>query len=214
MLAEALGDPHRLGVGRGLSARPFWVVCDPDHALASGQRALAIAATWERWASRFTAQYYLGQRLLQRGGLSSGDRVAATERGVSPRRTAPGALRPARSARRVSRSGLVVSLAECGAFTEGRRSPRKGCGLPRLPITPIARVVAYWAMGFRALRQGDLPQALPVLERALDLAQERTSGSESPGSPRLGGGLYARRTDRRGPAAAGAGGRAGRRDAF
>jgi tetratricopeptide (TPR) repeat protein len=36
---------------------------------------------------------------------------------------------------------------------------------------PYSRVLAYWAMGFRALRHGDLPQALPVLERALDLAQ-------------------------------------------
>src|SRR5262249_60399140 len=30
---------------------------------------------------------------------------------------------------------------------------------------------ASWALGFRALRQGDLGQAIPVLERALDLGQ-------------------------------------------
>ena len=33
--------------------------------------------------------------------------------------------------------------------------------------------MAYWAVGFRSLRQGDLHQAIPVLERALDLAQGR-----------------------------------------
>ena len=31
--------------------------------------------------------------------------------------------------------------------------------------------MASWAMGFRALRQGDLDQAIPVLERAFDLVQ-------------------------------------------
>jgi tetratricopeptide (TPR) repeat protein len=36
---------------------------------------------------------------------------------------------------------------------------------------PYSRALAYWAVGFRALRQGDLPQALPVLERSLDVAQ-------------------------------------------
>jgi tetratricopeptide (TPR) repeat protein len=36
---------------------------------------------------------------------------------------------------------------------------------------PYSRVLAYWAVGFRALRQGDLPQAISVLERALNLAQ-------------------------------------------
>ena len=36
---------------------------------------------------------------------------------------------------------------------------------------PYSRILAYWAVGFRYLRQGELPQAIPVLERALDLAQ-------------------------------------------
>jgi hypothetical protein len=37
---------------------------------------------------------------------------------------------------------------------------------------PYSRVHAYWAVGFRALRQGDLLQAIPVLEQALALARE------------------------------------------
>ena len=34
-----------------------------------------------------------------------------------------------------------------------------------------SRVLAHWAVGFRALRQGNRPQALPMLEQALSLAQ-------------------------------------------
>jgi tetratricopeptide (TPR) repeat protein len=36
---------------------------------------------------------------------------------------------------------------------------------------PYSRVMAYWAVGVRALHQGDLSQAVPVLTQALDLAQ-------------------------------------------
>jgi tetratricopeptide (TPR) repeat protein len=37
---------------------------------------------------------------------------------------------------------------------------------------PYSRVIAYWAVGFLALRQGDMPQAILALERALNLAQD------------------------------------------
>ena len=70
-----------------------------------------------------------------------------------------------------SRSGLAVSLAECGAFTEGRTLAEEGVRIAETANRPYSRVIAYWGMGFRALRQGDLPQAIPVLERAFDLAQ-------------------------------------------
>jgi hypothetical protein len=36
---------------------------------------------------------------------------------------------------------------------------------------PYSRVMAWWAVGFRALRQGDLPQAIRGLEQARDLVQ-------------------------------------------
>jgi len=32
--------------------------------------------------------------------------------------------------------------------------------------------VAYWGLGLLALRQGDLPRALPLLERAMGIYQE------------------------------------------
>ena len=37
---------------------------------------------------------------------------------------------------------------------------------------PYSRVMAWWAVGFRALRQGDLPQAIRVLKQAMELVQE------------------------------------------
>jgi len=70
-----------------------------------------------------------------------------------------------------SRGLLVYALAECGAFTEGRALADEGVRIAEVADHPYSRVLAYWAMGFRVLRQGDLSQAIPVLERTLSLAQ-------------------------------------------
>ena len=126
----------------------FAQACELDRALASGQRALAIAADLGRLASR--------SRRSTTWGLSTAAWETVTgaveclkERGVSPRRAAPGALRPAWSGLVLSRSFLTFSLAECGAFAEGRLAQRKGCGLPRPPITPSAGSwrIGPWAFG-------------------------------------------------------------------
>jgi tetratricopeptide (TPR) repeat protein len=70
-----------------------------------------------------------------------------------------------------SRSYLACILAEYGAFAEGREPAEEGVRIAEAVDHPYSRVIAYWAVGFRYLRKGELPQAIPVLERALDLAQ-------------------------------------------
>ena len=70
---------------------------------------------------------------------------------------------------------LVVTwlgaLAECGAFAEGRVPAEEGVQIAEAADHPLSRVMAYRAVGFLSLRQGNLPQAISVLEQALDLAQ-------------------------------------------
>ena len=70
-----------------------------------------------------------------------------------------------------SRGLLVLSLAECGAFAVGKVPAEEGVQIAEAADHPYSLVLAYWAMGRRAFRQGDLPQALPMLERAFDLVQ-------------------------------------------
>ena len=69
-----------------------------------------------------------------------------------------------------SRAILVVPFAECGAFTEGRTPAEEGVQIAEAADHPFSRVMAYWGAGLHALHQGDLPQAIAVLARALDLA--------------------------------------------
>jgi len=71
-----------------------------------------------------------------------------------------------------ARSHLVVALAECGAFAEARAPAEEGVQIAEASKHPYSRVMAWWAVGFRALCQGDLPQAILVLEQALTLVQE------------------------------------------
>src|SRR5262249_7605565 len=63
------------------------------------------------------------------------------------------------------------ALAECGAFDEGQGLAAEGVQLAEAAQHPYSRVMAWWAVGFRALRQGDLPQATLVLEQALALVR-------------------------------------------
>jgi tetratricopeptide (TPR) repeat protein len=71
----------------------------------------------------------------------------------------------------LSRSFLVASLAECGAFTEGRALAEAGVQIAEAADHPYSRGSAYWGVGFLSLHQGDLHQAMPMLEHALNLAQ-------------------------------------------
>jgi tetratricopeptide (TPR) repeat protein len=70
-----------------------------------------------------------------------------------------------------ARSHLAVALAECGAFAEGRAPAAEGVQMAEASTHPYSRVMAWWGVGLLTLGQGDLPQALVVLERARALVQ-------------------------------------------
>ena len=170
-LAETLGDLYRLGWVMAYLAAHFAQICELDQALASGQRALAIAADLGDVSLTVTAQHYLGNVCRSLGDYRQAieflqKNVACLHGELRQERFGLHAL-PAVS----SRYSLVFCLAECGAFTEGRAPAEEGVQIAETADHPYSRVLAYYAVGFRALCQGNLPQVLPVLERALDLAQ-------------------------------------------
>ena len=169
-LAEALGDHHQLGWISSYLLAYFLQTGEPDPALASGQRALAIAADLGDVGLTVTAQNYLGQVYCSLGDYRRA--VECFKKNVSclhgellhERLGLPGL------ASVLSRSFLARNLAECGTFAEGRAPAEEGERIAETADHPYSRVVAYWAVGFRYLCKGDLNQAIPVLERALDLA--------------------------------------------
>jgi tetratricopeptide (TPR) repeat protein len=170
-LAEALGDYHRLGwVSASLIAHCA-VVCDPDGALTAGQRALALATPLGDVGLTVTAQYYLGIVSYSLGGYRRA--VDYARKNIA---CLHGALLqehfglPGR-ATVLSRGLLVYALVECGAFAEARAPAEEGVQMAEAADHPYSRFLAYWAMSVRVLRQGDLRQAIPALERTFTFAQ-------------------------------------------
>jgi class 3 adenylate cyclase/tetratricopeptide (TPR) repeat protein len=170
-LAEALDDQHRLGWVSAFLTTHYTQVGEPDHALTCGQRTLAIATNLEDVGLTVMAQHNLGQVYRNLGDYRRA--VACFQKNVAGLHGEllrecfglPGL------ASVISRSFLTLSLAECGAFAAGRAPAEAGVRLAEAADHPYSRVQAYRAVGFRALRQGDFQQAIPMLERALDLAQ-------------------------------------------
>jgi tetratricopeptide (TPR) repeat protein len=62
--------------------------------------------------------------------------------------------------------------AELGRFAEGRVLGEAGLQLAEVVAHPGSLMFASYAVGLLSLRQGDLPRALPCLERAVSLRQD------------------------------------------
>jgi tetratricopeptide (TPR) repeat protein len=170
-LAEVLGDHHRLGRVSASLTNSFMQVGEYDRALASGRRVLAIATDLGEVGLAVMAQHHLGFVYS-----SLGDYPRAVECYRKNVACLQGELLHERFGMNgvpsvVSRGLLACNLAEYGAFAEGRAPAEEGVRIAEAADHPYSRIMAYWAVGFRYLRQGELPQAIPVLERALDLAQ-------------------------------------------
>jgi len=137
----------------------------------AGKRALTIATALGETGLTVVAQHYLGGVYC-----SLGDYRRAVECFQMNVACLDGALRQAHLglpglATVFARSHLVVALAECGAFAEARAPAEEGVQIAEAARHPYSRVMAWWAVGVRALGQGDLPQAIQGLEQALTLVQ-------------------------------------------
>ena len=71
-----------------------------------------------------------------------------------------------------SRASLAACHAELGTFTEGKALGEEGLRIAEAADHLASLMTASWGIGVLALRQGDLPTALPRLERAVSLCQE------------------------------------------
>jgi tetratricopeptide (TPR) repeat protein len=71
----------------------------------------------------------------------------------------------------VSRTFLAWCHAELGAFAEGRALGNEGLQIAEAVEQPTSLMLIYYGIGLLSLRQGDLPRAFPLLERAVGLCQ-------------------------------------------
>jgi tetratricopeptide (TPR) repeat protein len=71
-----------------------------------------------------------------------------------------------------SRAWLAWCYVELGAFAEGKTLGDEGLRIAEAVEHPGSLMVASLGFGLLALRQGDLPRALPLLERAVGICRD------------------------------------------
>ena len=70
-----------------------------------------------------------------------------------------------------SRAYLAWCLAELGEFAEAMARGEEALRIAREVDHPASLVIAYRSLGFVSLRRGAIPQAIPPLERAVELCR-------------------------------------------
>ena len=172
-LAEALDDPRRLGQVSVLLSYHFYLRGAYDQAIAAAQRALALATASGEVVLQALANLCLGRAYLAQGDYRRaidclGQTVTSLD-GARRRERFGQVNLPAVSSRAWPR--LVPCRA--GHVRRGQwPSAKRGSGLPKRLAHPGSLMFASWGIGLLSLRQGDLPRALPRLERAVGICQD------------------------------------------
>jgi class 3 adenylate cyclase/tetratricopeptide (TPR) repeat protein len=170
-LATALDDPSRLGQVSRMLSRHFYYRGTYDQAVAAGQRALALATAGGDVVRHALVNQTVGTVYHAQGDYRQA--IACFEQTIA---YFDGARRHERFGELTfpavfSRAWLVVCHAELGMFAEGCVLGEEGFRIAEAVAHPASLMTAFWGNGLLSLRQGDLPRALPLLERAVGLCQ-------------------------------------------
>jgi tetratricopeptide (TPR) repeat protein len=141
-----------------------------DQAIAAAQRALATAGgdvVLQALANTDLGRAYRAQGDYRRAIDCVAQTVASLD-GARRRERFGEAFLPAV----LSRAYLAWCHAELGMFAEGRAFGEEGVQIAEAADHPFSLMWVCCAIGLLALRQGDVPSALPRLERAVDLCQD------------------------------------------
>jgi tetratricopeptide (TPR) repeat protein len=169
--AEALGDRRRMGRVSSLMSEYFWMMGDNDRAVTSGQHALALAEALGDVALQVRTKFFLGQTYHSLGDYHRAidvlnQNVEFLEGELIWKRIGMPFL-PAV----FSRTWLVFSLTDLGDFTRGIASAEEAVQIAEAADHPFSSIVAYTGFGHLSLGQGDVYEAIPLLERGLELCK-------------------------------------------
>jgi tetratricopeptide (TPR) repeat protein len=171
-LAAALDDPRRLGSIAGFLSVHFRNIGAYDQAIDAAQRALALATASEEVVLHALANQRLGLTYQSQGDY---------RRAIDCLRQSVASLHGAQRRERLGQANVpsVQSLAylaachgELGLFAEGSVLGEEGLQIAETVADPSSLMWASYGTGLLSLCQGDLPKALPLLDRAMGICQE------------------------------------------
>lgn len=170
-LASTLGDRVRLGWSSAYLSQYLWRMGDAHKAEEMGERALAIASERGDFPLEVVTNFLVGQGCFNMGDYRRA--AAHCERNVA-------ALEGERAYERfgltglpsvLSRTWLAWSLAELGEFAQAMVHAQTALPIAQTLGHPYDVAAACLGMGHVQLLAGDLDQAIPVLERAVELCR-------------------------------------------
>jgi tetratricopeptide (TPR) repeat protein len=172
-LARALDDRGRLGRVLARTGAVLRIMGDPDGAMTAGWQVLELAATLgdsdlQVQASQHLGQVYYAISDFGRAAELFRQNIEAADRECDQLGT---------DWRIMSRAWLVRTLSEIGAFAEGRRQGEEALRLATREGQGSTPILAHSYLGILCLAQGDLEQAIRVLEHGLALC--RASGNRN-----------------------------------
>jgi tetratricopeptide (TPR) repeat protein len=171
-LATALDDPRRLAQVSVFLSIHFLLMGAYDQTIAAAQRALVLATAGGEVVLQALANLYLGDAYRAQGdyrrAIDHLRQALASIEGMPRHERFGQVVLPAVS----SRARLAWCHAELGTFPEGRALGEEGMRIAEAVAHPPSLMVASWGIGMPALSQGDLPRALPRLERAVGICQD------------------------------------------
>jgi tetratricopeptide (TPR) repeat protein len=171
-LAVTLDDTRRLGhvllfLGGLVSLRGAY-----DQAIAAAQRALTLATASGDSVLSALANSGLGVAYYSQGDYRQAIdcyRQAVAFFDETRHRERFGYVIPPAV---TTRNWCVLCHAELGLFAEGRPPGEEGLRIAEAVEHSASLMVASWGAGVLSLRHGDLPKALPLLERAVSICQD------------------------------------------
>jgi class 3 adenylate cyclase/tetratricopeptide (TPR) repeat protein len=171
-LAAALDDPHRLGRVSLFLSQHLYLMGAYDQSIAAAQRVLALARANGDIVLQALANQRLGYAYDSQGdyrrAIDCHRQTVASFDGPRRRERFGQVIPPAVN----SRAALAACHAELGRFVEARTLGEEGLRIAEEVNYTASLMMASWGIGLLSLRQGDLPRALPRLERAVGICQD------------------------------------------
>jgi class 3 adenylate cyclase/tetratricopeptide (TPR) repeat protein len=169
-LAVALADSRRLAQVSHFLTVHFSIIGVYDRAIAAGERAIAMASG--DVVLHALANFSLGGTYDKQGNYQKAidcfEQTVTFLDGTQHRERFGRACLPAVQ----SRAALARCHAELGMFATGYAFGEEGLWIAEAVDHLGSLMIAYYGVGLLSLRQGDLPGALPRLERALGICHE------------------------------------------
>ena len=166
-VAAALGDQRRMGQVAAYMTQDYWWTGQPDRAVASGQRALAIAGKLGDSALEAIANMRLGQAYASLGEYRRA--VEALGRNVERAEKDPTGGAALRSA--ASLAWMAWCLGYIGDFVEASARGEEALRLAEAAQHDLSLAMAYAGVARPYLVRGDFPQAVSWLGRSMEICR-------------------------------------------